>query len=63
MDGYDTFHVVANDAGQYSIWPVTLAVPAGWRTVGVSGSKEQCLDHVARVWPDVLACDGGTSGA
>lgn len=43
-DSPDTrFHVVVNEEEQYSIWPNHKPVPAGWRTVGVSGPKEDCL--------------------
>lgn len=47
------FHVVINHEEQYSIWPDFRTVPAGWRTVGVTGSKKECLDHIERVWTDM----------
>ncbi|MFE9368522.1 MbtH family protein [Streptomyces sp. NPDC006711] len=46
------FAVVINDEEQYSIWPEGRDVPAGWRGVGVSGSREECLAHVEDVWTD-----------
>lgn len=45
--------VVVNDEEQYSIWPAGREVPAGWRRVGVEGTKEECLDHIERVWTDM----------
>jgi MbtH protein len=45
--------VVINDEEQYSIWPAHREVPAGWREVGVSGSKQECLDHIEAVWTDM----------
>jgi MbtH protein len=48
-----TWTVVINDEEQYSIWPARREAPAGWREVGVSGSKEACLDHVATAWTDM----------
>jgi MbtH protein len=45
--------VVVNDEEQHSIWPTHRQVPSGWRDVGVHGSKEECLDHIERVWTDI----------
>jgi MbtH protein len=47
------FKVVLNDEEQYSIWPEGRDIPAGWRAEGTSGSREQCLDHIERVWVDM----------
>ncbi|MCS7475568.1 MbtH family protein [Umezawaea endophytica] len=47
------YDVVVNDEEQYSIWAVGRAVPAGWHAVGVSGTKEKCLEHVEEVWTDM----------
>lgn len=49
----DVYTVVINDEEQYSIWPTFRAVPAGWREVGVSGSKAVCLAHIELVWTDM----------
>ncbi len=47
------YTVVINDEEQYSIWPIFRDVPAGWREVGVSGSKNDCLAHIETVWTDM----------
>ncbi|WP_175768078.1 MbtH family protein [Burkholderia cenocepacia] len=47
------YTVVINDEEQYSIWPTFRPVPAGWREVGVSGSKADCLAHIETVWTDM----------
>lgn len=47
------YNVVINDEEQYSIWPEHREVPAGWRAVGVSGLKAECLDHIENVWTDM----------
>lgn len=47
------FEVVINDEEQYSIWAVDSPVPAGWRSVGMRGSKDDCLCYVERVWTDM----------
>jgi MbtH protein len=48
-----SFDVVANDEGQYSIWPAAKAIPAGWHLAGKSASKEECLAYIAEVWTDM----------
>ena len=54
FDREDTvFRVVVNDEEQYSIWPDYKAIPAGWREVGVTGKKQECLDHIEQVWTDM----------
>jgi MbtH protein len=49
-----THLVVVNDEDQHSVWPLDRALPAGWRAEGASGSEDQCLDHIERVWTDLL---------
>jgi MbtH protein len=48
-----TYRVVINHEEQYSIWPNDRDNPAGWSDVGVSGSKDECLEHISRVWTDI----------
>jgi MbtH protein len=47
------YSVVVNDEEQYSIWLADKPVPAGWRAVGKTGSKQECLEHVKTVWTDM----------
>ena len=49
----DNFEVVVNAEEQYSIWAVGREVPVGWRSVGVRGTKQVCLDHIDEVWTDL----------
>jgi MbtH protein len=48
-----TFRVVLNHEEQYSIWPADRADPPGWRSAGVTGTKEECLAHIETVWTDM----------
>ena len=48
-----TYKVVVNHEEQYSIWPVDREAPTGWREVGKSGSKAECLDYIKVVWSDM----------
>lgn len=45
--------VVVNHEEQYSIWPDFKPVPNGWRAVGKSGPKAECLAYIADVWTDM----------
>lgn len=45
--------VVLNDEEQYSIWPAAQPIPAGWRPGGSTGSKAECLGHIATAWTDM----------
>jgi MbtH protein len=47
------YKVVVNHEEQYSIWFADREVPAGWREVGVSGNKAECLAHIEKVWTDM----------
>jgi MbtH protein len=49
----DEYDVVINDEEQYSIWAAGRALPAGWRAVGVNGSRERCLEYIGEVWTDM----------
>ncbi|MEM6447841.1 MAG: MbtH family NRPS accessory protein [Cyanobacteria bacterium J06642_2] len=47
------YKVVINDEEQYSIWPEEKENPLGWRDVGKSGTKDECLEHINEVWTDM----------
>jgi len=51
--GGERFVVVVNDEEQYSIWPDGREIPLGWRAEGTSGTKDECLAHVEKVWTDM----------
>lgn len=54
IDNEDTvFQVVVNDEEQFSIWPDYKAIPNGWRAVGKSGVKKDCLEYIDQVWTDM----------
>jgi MbtH protein len=48
-----SFRVVLNHEEQYSIWPTSKSMPAGWRESGFCGSKIECLAHIDAVWTDM----------
>jgi len=47
------YQVVVNHEEQYSIWPDYKEIPPGWRAVGKSGLKPECLAYIKEVWTDM----------
>lgn len=47
------YKVVVNHEEQYSIWPADRENPPGWRDVGKSGTKAECLAYIEEVWTDM----------
>lgn len=52
IDG-ESFKVLVNAEAQYSIWPASAVVPAGWTAVGPSGSREVCTSYIDAQWTDM----------
>ena len=52
-DNATTYTVVVNDEEQYSIWAADREIPSGWREAGKTGTKQECLDHIEKVWTDM----------
>jgi MbtH protein len=53
MNDDAVYLVVRNDEEQYSIWWADRDVPTGWTPEGTSGSKQDCLAHISRIWTDM----------
>lgn len=58
MHSYDeedtrTYTVVVNHEEQYSIWFAGREIPLGWREVGKTGTKAECLAYIEEVWTDM----------
>jgi MbtH protein len=47
------YKVVVNHEEQYSIWPADRDNPLGWKDVGKSGLKSECLAYIKEVWTDM----------
>jgi MbtH protein len=69
VDEDRVYRVVINVEEQYSIWPATRDIPVGWKAVGPSGSKDECLGYIDKIWTDMRplslrkAMDGGSKRA
>jgi len=48
-----SYKVVINHEEQYSIWPADRENPRGWKDVGKSGTRSQCLAYIEEVWTDM----------
>jgi MbtH protein len=46
------FLALINDDGQYSLWPASMDVPAGWVKVYGEKSRSECLQFIERNWAD-----------
>ena len=47
------YKVVVNHEEQYSIWPADRQNALGWKDVGKTGSKAECLAYIKEVWTDM----------
>jgi MbtH protein len=52
-DANATYVVLVNAENQHSLWPATIAVPAGWTVVHGEDSRQGCLDYVETNWTDL----------
>jgi uncharacterized protein YbdZ (MbtH family) len=52
-DENGTFLVLVNAENQHSLWPSTVDVPAGWRTVHGEDTRAACLEYVETYWTDL----------
>lgn len=47
------YNVVVNHEEQFSIWPADRENALGWRDVGKTGPKAECLAYIKEVWTDM----------
>lgn len=45
--------VVVNPEEQYSYWFADSQLPAGWKSTGFIGNREECLAEVDNIWTDM----------
>ena len=48
-----TFSVLVNDEEQYSLWPASMDVPAGWRVALKESPRKECLEFIEAHWLDM----------
>lgn len=49
----DSYLVVVNDEGQYSIWWAHRPLPAGWHAEGGPTTRDECLARIEQTWTDM----------
>jgi MbtH protein len=47
------YTVLVNAAGQHSLWPASVPVPAGWTLTHGPSDRAACLDYVNATWRDL----------
>ena len=47
------YSVVINHEEQYSVWFADREVPMGWKAVGKTGTKQECMEYIEEVWTDM----------
>ncbi|MER6071763.1 MbtH family protein [Streptomyces sp. NPDC001817] len=52
-NSHGSFHVVVNHEGQYSIWPESADVPAGWTVCHGAADRTSCLEYINTHWTDM----------
>ena len=53
VQGNAIYKVVVNPEHQYSIWPADRENALGWNDVDSTGTKEECLAYIEKVWTDM----------
>lgn len=43
------FAVIANCEDEFSVWPLLLELPSGWRLAGPIGTADQCIRYIERI--------------
>ncbi|MEU7450063.1 MbtH-like protein [Streptomyces sp. ADI98-12] len=52
-DSEGVYKVLVNEEAQYSLWPASIDVPAGWTIVHGPDNQQACLDFVEASWTDM----------
>jgi uncharacterized protein YbdZ (MbtH family) len=47
------YTVVINGEKQYSMWPADRKILPGWTSSGKSGTKQECMVYIEKVWVDM----------
>lgn len=49
------YTVLANAAGEHSLWPAGIPAPGGWRVVHGPARRAACLEFVNEAWQNLGA--------
>jgi MbtH protein len=53
LEENEPYLVVVNHEGFYSIWFAGRELPAGWTPEGARGTRQECLEHIEKLWTDM----------
>lgn len=53
LEDNEEYICLINDEEQYSIWFSWKQIPDGWKQVGPTGPKSECLEYIKKVWTDM----------
>lgn len=48
------YKVIKNEEGFYTLMLSHSPCPVGWQEVGYEGTQQSCLQHIKKVWTDML---------
>lgn len=52
--GEEGLWMVINHEEQYSIWPADKDIPRDWKSTGVKGDRDRCMQYfVDKLWADM----------
>jgi MbtH protein len=52
-DADGMYQVIVNTEGQYSLWPDSLTIPAGWEVAHSTDTRAQCISFIEENWTDM----------
>ncbi|GAA4875723.1 MULTISPECIES: MbtH family protein [Saccharopolyspora] len=44
---------LVNGEDQYSLWPASIEVPAGWAVAHGPAGRQECVEHIEANWTDM----------
>ncbi|WP_338804325.1 MbtH family NRPS accessory protein [Xenorhabdus griffiniae] len=44
--------IFTNGKQHYSVWPIEYEIPQGWMVIGRTGTKEECLSYITKIWQE-----------
>lgn len=53
-DDAATHQLIVNDQEQFAVWPSRRRVPAGWRPVGRTGTRESLTEYLREILVETL---------
>ena len=52
-DNEGSYCALVNEEGQYSLWPASTGIPAGWQVMSGPSTRKDCLEYIEANWTDM----------